>query len=348
MKHKKLIAFAIIAALLTSPAHAGWWKKAKKKAKKAVKEVVQVVDTVSDTLSEGALWIKGIEETAGKTGYTKSGSLKYAPSQTPAADYGTLVVGTYNMTGLPQALGGIKPKEAKVISKMLESWNWDIGGIQEDWVVHEELISKLSTDTYPSRSRHYNGNRVLSFGDGLFSVAGFNSFDEKIHREKFKKCRGTLMDYFKGKEKNPDCNSDKGFTVAKVRLASDLTIHFYNLHMSTGADEDVYQPQLQQLSDSLNSRSKDVPVIMVGDFNMKYDRKESDDLQSFVQNNQLTDSCFGLQADCGDRLDHMLFRGNDQWELSLLSESTVSDGGVSGGKGGHHPRQMTLSYQSIN
>ena len=346
MKHKKLIAFAIITALLASPANAGWWKKAKKKAKKAVKEVVQVADTVSDTLSEGALWIRGIEQTAGQTGYTKSGSLKYVPSQTPAADSGTLVVGTYNMTGLPQALGGIKPKNAKVISKMLENWNWDIGGIQEDWVVHKELISKLTTDTYPSRSRHYNGNRALSFGDGLFSVAGFNSFDEKIHREKFKKCRGTLMDYFKGKEKNPDCNSDKGFTVAEVRIASDLTIHFYNLHMSTGADIDVYQPQLQQLTDSLNERSKDVPVIMVGDFNMKYDRQESDDLQSFVQNNGLTDSCFGLQADCGNRLDHMLFKSNDHWALTLISESTRSDGGA-GPAGGHHPRQMTLEYNRL-
>ena len=347
MKYKKLIALAIIGSLVAAPASAGWWKKAKKKAKKAVKEVVQVVDTVSDTLSDAALWVKGIEETAGETGYTGSGSLKYLPSQTPAADSGTLVVGTYNMTGLPQALGGIKPKDAKVISKMLESWNWDIGGIQEDWVVHEELISKLTTDTYPSRSRHYNGNPVLSFGDGLFSVAGFNSFDEKIHREKFKKCRGTLMDYFKGKEKNPDCNSEKGFTVAEVRIASDLTIHFYNLHMSTGADEDVYQPQLQQINDSLNNRSKGIPVIMVGDFNMKYDRKESDDLQSFVQNNQLTDSCFGVQADCGDRLDHMLFKGNDHWALTLISESLVSDGGA-GPEGGHHPRQMTLGYERLN
>ncbi len=343
MNKKNMIIFIVIGALAAGSANAGWWKKAKKKAKKAVNEVKEVITDTKDTISDAALWIKGIEQTASETGYTASGSLDYVPATNPAASSGTLVVGTYNITGLPEALGGISPKTTKKISTLLEGWNWDLGGIQEDWVVHKQLISNLTTETYPSRSRHYNGNRTLSFGDGLFSVAGFNSFDESIHREKFKTCRGSLIDYLKGKEKNPDCDSDKGFTVAEVRLGSDLTIHFYNLHMSTGADSEIYLPQLAQLSDSLSNRSKDFPVIMVGDFNMKYDRRESDDLQAFVQNNQLTDSCFGIQPDCGDRLDHMLFRGNDDWSLSLISEHVYSDVDFTGST--HHPREMTLSYQ---
>lgn len=304
--------------------------------------VYTVGDFVIDSAEDLAGYYEIVEDATSDTGYSSSGGLDFSAPTSPAADSGTLVVATYNVHGFPEALNGISDSEARQISTMMENWAWDIGALQEDWVVNDALMQNLTTLTYPSRSRHYAGD-ATTFGDGLLTIAGHDSFGQKIHREEFNDCYGTLWEYIQGKVNSPDCQADKGFTMAAVQLASDMTVHVYNTHLNTAGIESINKSQLNQIENYMLANSAGYPVILMGDFNMRYSNSmQAGLLDNFLANTGLTMTC---DKNCStSRIDHIMYRGNSQSRIELSSETTLDDNGLSD----HKPRQATLAWARKN
>lgn len=223
----------------------------------------------------------------------------------------TFTVLTYNVAGLPEGISKSHPEINTVqISPLLNGY--DIALVQEDFWYHAELSSLAE---HPFQSEPWNTELDWTdMGDGLnrFSLWPFQEFQ----RVPWPGCNGTF-------DCSGDCLANKGFSVARHRLAEGVDVDFYNLHMEAGhcpEDFAIRADSIQLLLDVLAERSGDVPVVMAGDFNLHADDPvELVQLERLVLEGGLSDACWTLQ--CGNTtIDRIFFRGSadigldvDEW-----------------------------------
>ncbi|MCP4113140.1 MAG: hypothetical protein GY749_47690, partial [Desulfobacteraceae bacterium] len=276
-----------------------------------------------------------VDEATSCTGYQSSGSISFNRPGYTAETTGQFSVLTYNVHGFPEFIGGITEAEMRSISEFIESWDVDIAGIQEDWVTHEELISNLTTGTYPYRTDHFCGTPT-SFGDGLLTISGF-AFDPNASvRYQFNKCFGTLMEYINGETNSPDCETEKGFSMTRIYIAKDLVVDFYNLHSNTGGHDNVNGPNMEQVGIYMEENSYGNAIVLVGDFNMG---STDTVMTDFAANYGFTFVCEEVGESCG--IDMVLYRGTDRCSLSAVSQVKLDDGNISD----HDPRKAVLQWQ---
>ena len=217
---------------------------------------------------------------------------------------GSFSVLTYNVAGLPQGISGGNPiVNTPLISPLLNSF--DLVYVQEDFTYHAELISAV---THPYKSLPLSTGGAL--GDGLNRLARFEFSD--FGREAWQVCNGTLGS-------GSDCLTKKGFSFGRHHFADGAFVDVYNLHMDAGhndqADYQAREAQAQQLVAAIAVHSPKVPVIVVGDTNLK-DTQDETTLQAVLVGAGLKDACRSLNCPEPGRIDRVMFRGNPTLTLT--------------------------------
>lgn len=231
----------------------------------------------------------------------------------PPVNEGEFVVLTYNVAGLPAGLSSSDPeRNIPLISPLLNGY--DLVLVQEDFWYFNELRAEVShryvTDPM------YEERDILQMGDGLNRFSNIRFEDHE--RLTWVTCYGTTTN-------GSDCLTEKGYSVAPIRLASGIRVDVYNLHMDAGSDpEDVAarDDQLDQLLADMAVRSAGRAVILAGDTNMDADDPEElVQLERLLNESGLTDACTTLL--CGeDHKDRVLYRSSDTVTLEPRQWST--------------------------
>ena len=267
------------------------------------------------------------------TGDKDSGGLNYAPSQIPADTSGSFNITTYNIDGFPDYIGGNSNTNATAIAGILETLALDIVVFQEVFTVtkHNIFTTNTTTATYPYRSNHFRGTNI-SFGDGLMQYSRF-PFDKTtagFNRVRWAKCSGDLIGYLLGLYANPDCQTEKGFTMSQTEITEDLVIDLYNLHMDAGGDPASVEARtvsMAQLADYINTVSLGHVVVIAGDFNLEWsDSPENRQImEQFLADTGITLACVAMTGsldNCNNNFnfpDHIGYRNNDSFALTFLS-----------------------------
>ncbi len=169
---------------------------------------------------------------------------------------GSFSVLTYNVAGLPGFISGGDPaKNTATIGRLTN--NYDIVHVQEDFNYHSTLYRYAR---HPHRTSTSGG---VPFGDGMNTMSKFSFQD--FRRVKWNSCNGA------------DCLTPKGFTVARHRIAEGVFIDFYNAHPnagSSGKDKSARRSNIKQLRDFINRFSDGNAVILMGDMNCRYTRRD--------------------------------------------------------------------------
>ncbi|MCP4132103.1 MAG: hypothetical protein GY754_14100 [bacterium] len=277
---------------------------------------------IGDLFSE--LWPKGNKD---------SGGLDYS-APVGSADSGSFNVTSFNVDGFPKTIGGNSNSEFKQIAIILEDLGLDLVVFQELFTKtkHSKLKDKTTTGTYPYRSKHFRGTRT-SFGDGLlrYSTFPFDKSSSGFDRVQWKKCAGDLDDYLIDGE-NPDCLTEKGFTMSRTDIDADLSIDVYNLHGDAGRDNDsldVKAVNMSQFADYINTNSAGNVVVVAGDFNLGWGDGKPEEhreiIDQFIADTGVTFACevvTGSIDNCSNEFnkpDHIVYKDNDEYSLSVAS-----------------------------
>ena len=161
---------------------------------------------------------------------------------------------------------------------------------------------------------------LLQAGDGLGILSRF-PFDE-FRRIPWETCG----------ESAADCLAMKGFAMARVELASGLTVDVYDLHAdagSAGSDLKARASGFEQLAAYIEEHSEGRAVILGGDTNLDTDRASDDPRdredarvwETFLQRTGLVDVCDALACEDPTRIDKFAFRDGARIELEPLSRT---------------------------
>ncbi|MCL3782145.1 endonuclease [Prolixibacteraceae bacterium JC049] len=230
---------------------------------------------------------------------------------------------TYNVAGLPQIFSSAKNRKeyTKTIGRIIS--DYDIVNVQEDFSYHSYLYQY---NTHTDRTST-SGN--VPFGDGMNTLAYYHIHGFK--RVDWDKCNGS------------DCLTPKGFTYAKLRLEEGVYIDVYNVHTNAGSGSKNYaarRANIEQLANFIEKYSKGNAVLVFGDTNCRYTRKD-DNIRLLHSKLGLRDAwidivkrgnmpSFGSSLMCKDlsqvltdsqceTVDKILYRGNQLIDLKATN-----------------------------
>ncbi len=244
----------------------------------------------------------------------------------------------YNVAGLPQEFSQVNPqKHIPLISPLLN--DYDIVLTQEDFDWWHPDLDGYDFVNYHARLRAkadhaYRNDRhpgpeavgidvakdrpLLRVGDGLGILSRF-PFDE-FRRIPWETCG----------EGAADCLAMKGFAMARVQLASGLTVDVYDLHADAGSESSDIEARaagFPQLAAYVLQHSDGHAVILGGDTNLHTDpgsddpsRREDAALwEAFLTRTGLTDVCDAVGCEDPTTIDKFAFRSGGDIELEPLS-----------------------------
>jgi len=208
-------------------------------------------------------WTAGVFAVAQAIGI----ALVTAPAS--AQTTGSFSVLTYNVDGLPSILqdgrnpGGDPEKYTPYIGQDVRAY--DIVNVEEDFNSHAALYAN---DNHPYRTATSGGAGI---GSGLNTMSNF-PFSDDIDRVKWNSCT----------VEEGNCETPKGFTWLRLRLAQGVYLDLYNLHTNSGtdyADEEAARvDNINQIVSYINTNSIGNAVIVMGDTNSRYTR-EADNIR---------------------------------------------------------------------
>ena len=179
---------------------------------------------------------------------------------------GILDVLTYNIHALPSAITGDDTESRLAqLAPLLQSF--DLIGIQEDWIDDFFPLLQVGSDApfFDRFDAPLSEEKV--YGSGL-SYLGQVPIINRTHIY-YETCFGHL-------ENSSDCFASKGVQFLELDFAGE-SIHFYNTHLEAGngeEDQAVRAQQIELILSQLEEHSLDVPVILVGDFNLEPEKEE--------------------------------------------------------------------------
>lgn len=226
---------------------------------------------------------------------------------------GEFAVLSYNVRGLPPQVIEDRTAEIAAIAPLLEDFHTPAGpyagidsvvGLQELFDQnYYNTLTNPGTVSYPNiTSKDTGGPAGIGDGLNLLSDLAFAGFA----RTKWEDCFGTLG------ANGSDCDTNKGFSYAKVTIEEGLTVDVYTLHADAGQDEgsrDARRKNITQLIDAItNTSGEDQAVIVLGDTNSLYTRVGDDNIQDLLDEVGMADVWVELRRGgtvpgAGDRID---------------------------------------------
>lgn len=185
-------------------------------------------------------------------------------SGTQAKDSSTLRILNLNVWGLPGVIGTDVKARMKIIANSLNPY--DIVLLQETFDVETEALPKLSGFPY---TYHHQNAGALKINSGLMILSKYPIV--KTVFKAFKHCIIT------------DCLARKGVLLARLKHPTLGFVDTYNTHYQSWGryKEAVHVRQTydhQALIDLITFHSKGYPTIIAGDFNMKAELEEYQNL----------------------------------------------------------------------
>lgn len=245
---------------------------------------------------------------------------------------GTLNLLSYNVSGIPffgdtqgsqRDLRGFD--RMKKIGEVLSTQSGcDLIGTQEDFDLHPALSAAMK-DVYPYQTLTSGG---LPLGDGLNLFSKFPIYN--VERIEWRSSFGVLSG-------SADRLAKKGILHSTVEISEGVFIDFYVIHTDAGVDPKSVEARgdnFRQLAEVINARTEDRAAIVIGDYNSRYDRNQSDDLyNNLVAPAGLTDAWAVLynNGDCtfdngenwnptlGETIDKVMFKSGGGVELTAQS-----------------------------
>jgi len=225
---------------------------------------------------------------------------------------GVLDVLTYNIHALPSAVTGDDTLERITqIAPLLG--DFDLIGIQEDWIdeYHPILVEGADLPYTDRFDIPLDDEKV--YGSGL-SFLGKSTIVNTQHIH-YESCFGFL-------DNASDCFASKGLQFLELDIEGHV-FHLYNTHLEAGngsEDQEVRAQQIDMILTEIEQNSMNVPVILLGDFNLEPDKEEEDILLSRLREEagmQLT--C--TQVDCAEpnHIDQIYIRASHDIQIDVLS-----------------------------
>ncbi len=201
-------------------------------------------------------------------------------------------VATFNVDGLPPTLSAVgltininpegpQEKYTKVIAQKLMEKSWDVVGLNEDFNYHDVLTSNLSGYQVMTHGGRFEASALIALGIlartyrfktdglGLLVKQPMRAYNEYI--KAWNDCYGYL-------DHDNDSLTLKGFRHYEVDVDDQVTLDFIVLHADAhGAEQDrqARVKQMAQLMDYVESSIKcNHPLIIMGDFNTRYDLQD--------------------------------------------------------------------------
>ena len=242
----------------------------------------------------------------------------------PPPARGSFTVLSYNVAGLPEGLSQSMPERfTPLIGPLLNGYPLVL--LQESWQTppdnpfaplrcyHEILVAaadhryKTVPATHPFLTDPTRPSALL--GDGL------NVFSRFPLGETTRVAWATCVDTAS------DCLAFKGFSMTPAELGDGLVLHIYDLHMEAGdsaLDDDARAMGLAQLTTFIAERSRDVALLVGGDFNLHTDSEPAGTQFTRLQQDAgLTDACTALDCSEPGSIDKILVRSSAQLELRV-------------------------------
>lgn len=261
-----------------------------------------------------------------------------AASAVRAAEPVELSVLTYNVHGLPGFPTGDAPKER--MPRIAERLNgYDVVLVQEDFRYHDRLVGGVEHTLIErgNPSRFWLGRMSgLFVGSGLTVLARSAPEDQRsLTRESFGSCSG----WFAG---SSDCMATKGFLHVRLRLANGRELDFYTAHLEAGSrtsDRRTRAEQLDRLASRMRELSGDRPVVVGGDFNLRWDVPEDRaQLEQFLVQTELIDSgAVPSEPELWTRVDYLFYRSGGETPLEVLAAGQDREFVYEGGPLSDHP-----------
>ncbi len=164
----------------------------------------------------------------------------------------------FNVAGLPKLDGTDGSGNTAVMAEYINSNNFDIVAVQEDFSYHNSLVSNLNGYNYQT---NFSGN--IPGGDGL------NVFTKNMPI--YNEGRYQWIDSY-GDISEGDTLTPKGILYSVIYIGDGIYVDFYDIHAdafdgdgSIRARESNYR-QLMALVEE-NSKKYNRPIIITGDFN---------------------------------------------------------------------------------
>lgn len=194
---------------------------------------------------------------------------------------GSFAAMSYNVRGLPPQVIEDRTAQMALIAPKLEDFHTAGGAYegQKSIVALQELfyqayyntLTNPATVSYPFVTPKDTGG-PNGIGDGLTTMSDFAYFD--LLRTKWNDCFGT------GGANGSDCDTNKGFTYARVQIEQGIFVEVYDLHADAGQDSGsrtARRANVNQLIDAINTTSpQGDAVIVMGDTNSRYTRVAAD------------------------------------------------------------------------
>ena len=233
---------------------------------------------------------------SGVSAVPDSGTVAPVPDAGSTGSRGSLLVATYNVAGLPQAISSAQPAtNTPLISPRLNVF--DLVLAQEDFAYHPQLVSAA---THPFVLAPKAAPSPTDLGDGL-AVLSRLKLSTATH-VKWTACNGYI-------DAKNDCLTSKGYLKTTLELKPGVTIDVYNLHADAGraaGDASARDKQMQQLVADIVASSPGRALIVAGDTNMKMEDEAQ--LQRLITGAGLTDACRALSCPDPIRWDRVLYR----------------------------------------
>lgn len=238
-------------------------------------------------------------------------SLESKDSQGGVAS-GTLDVLTYNIHALPSAVtGDDTPSRLTQIAPLLR--DFDLIGIQEDWMdeYHPILLDGAAHPYVDRFDIPLDDEKV--YGAGL-SFLGKSAIVKAQHIY-YESCFGFL-------DNASDCFASKGLQFLEIDVDGN-TFHFYNTHLEAGGgpeDQEVRAQQIDKIRTVIEQQSTNIPVILMGDFNLEPDKEEEDLLLAQLREEAgLTLTC--TQVNCAEpnHIDQIYIRMSSDIQFEVVS-----------------------------
>jgi endonuclease/exonuclease/phosphatase family metal-dependent hydrolase len=278
-----------------------------------------------------------------------SSSKKYLPTLS-FSDSGSFSAITYNIAGLPEFISSAETRRAVSIAEIGDRLNsYDIAHVQEDFNYHKNLCQERNKHDYRTETKG-----AVPFGDGLNTLSKYPI--HRLKRIQWNDCTGA------------DCLTPKGFTYSQIQVSQDVFIDFYNVHANAYNHANATKTRCKnivQLSQYIDSHSKNNAVVVMGDLNGHYSFSK-DNIHYLLKNNGLSDAWVFLQkqnempgfidmlpasnildlAAGSETIDKILYRSSNDVLLEpenykLENESFRNQNGIS--LSDHHP--VSVSFQ---
>ena len=219
---------------------------------------------------------------------------------------------TYNTHGLPAWIAGDDPaaRYPKILAK---AEAYDVVLLQEDFA-HQPVV-----DAHARHQRIVRGNGPrrawpLHHGSGLTLLTHFEAAAQAVSAT-YGICHGWLG-------AANDCFAEKGFLAKRLALPNGAELDVWNTHLDAGdadGDHAARVAQLERLAREIGAKSAGRPLVVGGDFNLRWDDpRDRALLDGWLESLGLALAAVAPAGTWASRIDYLFYRGAPGTDLEVL------------------------------